>query len=43
MSGLLLLVTGPADESNRTKRIQGWSRQNWLGGIFIIVSFYIHP
>ena len=34
---------GPADESKRTKRIQEWSRQNWLGGILIIVSLYIHP
>ena len=33
--------TGPADESKRTKRVQGWSRQNWLGGILIIVSLYI--
>ena len=30
--------TGPADESKKTKRIQGWSRLNWLGGILIIVS-----
>ena len=30
--------TGPANESNRTKRVQGWSRLNWLGGILIIVS-----
>ena len=35
--------TGPADESKKTKRIQGWSRQNWLGGILIIVSLYIQP
>ena len=34
--------TGPADESNRTKRVQGWSRLNWLGGILIIVSWHIH-
>ena len=33
--------TGPADESNRTKRVQGWSRLNWLGGILIIVSWHI--
>ena len=33
--------TGPADESKRTKRIQGWSRLNWLGGILIIVFLYI--
>ena len=24
------------------KRIQRWSRQNWLGGILIIVSLHIH-
>ena len=24
--------TSPADESKRTKRVLGWSRQNWLGG-----------
>ena len=34
--------TGPADESERTKRVQGWSRLNWLGGILIIVSWHIH-
>ena len=34
--------TGPADESRRTKRVQGWSRLNWLGGILIIVSWHIH-
>ena len=34
--------TGPADESKRTKRIQGWSRLNLLGGILIIVSWHIH-
>ena len=34
--------TGPADESKRTKRVQGWSRLNWLGGILIIVSLHIH-
>ena len=33
--------TGPADESKRTKRVQGWSRLNWLGGILIIVSWHI--
>ena len=33
---------GPADESKRTKCVQGWSRLNWLGGIFIIVSLHIH-
>ena len=34
--------TGPADESKRTKRVQRWSRLNWLGGILIIVSWHIH-
>ena len=34
--------TGPADESKRTKRVQGWFRLNWLGGILIIVSWHIH-
>ena len=34
--------TGPADESKMTKRVQGWSRLNWLGGILIIVSWHIH-
>ena len=34
--------TGPADESKRTKRVQGCSRLNWLGGILIIVSWHIH-
>ena len=33
--------TGPADESKRAKRVQGWSRLNRLGGILIIVSWYI--
>ena len=28
--------------SLRTKRVQGWSRLNWLGGILIIVSWHIH-
>ena len=42
MSGLLLLVTGPADESKWTKRVQGWSRLNWLGGILIVVSLHNH-
>ena len=32
--------TGPADESKRTKRIQGWSGLNWLGGVLIIVSWH---
>ena len=36
-------VTGLADEPKRTKRVQGWSRQNWLGGILHIVSLYIQP
>ena len=35
--------TGPADKSKKTKRLQGWSHQNWLGGILIIVSLYIWP
>ena len=34
---------GPADESKRTTRVRGWSRQNWLGCILIIVSLYIQP
>ena len=34
--------TGPADESKRTKRGQGWFRLNWLGSILIIVSWHIH-
>ena len=34
--------TGPANESKRTKRVQGCSRLNWLGGILIIVSLHIH-
>ena len=33
--------TGPADEFKRTKRVQGWSRLNWLGGI-LIVSLHIY-
>ena len=33
--------TGPADESKRTKRVQAWSRLNWLGGVLIIVSWHI--
>ena len=28
---------GPADESKRTKRLQGWSRQ-FMGGAFIICN-----
>ena len=35
-------ATGLADESKRTKRVQGWSRINWLGGMLIIVSWQIH-
>ena len=35
--------TGPADKSKRTKRVQVWSQQNWLGGILIIVSLCIQP
>ena len=30
-------VTGPADESKRTKRVQGWSRQI-MGGAFIMCN-----
>ena len=30
--------TGPADESKRTKRVQGWSRQFMGGGFFIICN-----
>ena len=28
--------TGPAEESKRTKRVQGWSRQIRLGALFAI-------
>ena len=44
MSGLFLLVTGRAllMSPKRTKRVQGWSRLNWLGGILIIVFWHIH-
>ena len=28
--------TGPAEESKRTKRVQGWSRQTGLGTLFAI-------
>ena len=35
-------TSGPTDESKRTKRVQGWSRLNWLGGILIIVFWHIH-
>ena len=41
MSVLLLLATGPADESKDETR-PGWSRLNWLGGILIIVFWHIH-
>ena len=34
---------GPAGESKRAKRVEGWSRQNWLSGILIVVSLYIRP
>ena len=34
--------TDSADESKRTKRVQGWSRLNWLVGILVIVSWHIH-
>ena len=34
--------TCPADESKKTKRVQGWSRLNWLDGILTIVSLHIH-
>ena len=34
--------TGPADESKRTKRVQGCSRLNWLSCMLIIVSWHIH-
>ena len=37
-----LVGTDPADEYKNTKRVQGWSRLNWLGGIPIIVSLHIH-
>ena len=31
--------SGPADESNRTKRVQGWSRQT-MGGVFYYLQYY---
>ena len=34
--------TDLTDESSRTKRVQGWSRLNWLGGVLIIVFLHIH-
>ena len=33
--------TGPADESKRTKRIQGWSRQI-MGGRFSLFAILLH-
>ena len=39
LSKSMLVMT--SEDSKRTKRLQGWSHQNWLGGILIIVSFYI--
>ena len=46
MSEFLLLVMGWAllmtkHKQERTKHIQGWSRQNWLSDILIIVSLYV--
>ena len=35
--------TGSTDEYKRTKRVQGWSRQNWLSGILIVISLHTHP
>ena len=32
--------TGPADESKRTKRVQGWSRQIVGGGAFHYLQYY---
>ena len=32
--------TGPADESRRTKRVQGWSRQIMVGGFFYCLQYY---
>ena len=32
--------TGPADESKRTKRVQGWSRQIVWGGAFHYLQYY---
>ena len=38
--------TGPADKSERTKRVQGWSHQNWLHGYthccFLVYSTLIN-
>ena len=33
--------TGPADESKRTKRVQGWSRQIVEGGFLFIYFYYL--
>ena len=34
--------TGHADESKRTKRVQGWSRLNWLGGThYCFLAYFI--
>ena len=32
--------TGPAEESKRTKRVQGWSRQIGLGTLFAIRKLF---
>ena len=32
--------TGPADESKRTKRVQGWSRQIMGGDFYYLQYFY---
>ena len=34
--------TGPADESKRTKRVQGWSRQIVGGGGFSLFAILLH-
>ena len=34
--------TGPDDESNRTKRVQGWSRQIVGGGGFSLFAILLH-
>ena len=33
--------TGPADESKRTKRVQGWSRQT-MGGRLLLFAILLH-
>ena len=33
--------TGPADESKRTKRVQGWSRQI-MGGKLLLFAILLH-